>query len=139
MTKEELRKKSPQEVCEFIHDRLAFSEMFISQLRSYRSGGMDRHIEHRRFEMSGYDSDIPGSCTMFNTAILNEFADLGIYDYTTYLFLDFYKGVGTLYFQYFFEENENHKINMCGYGTVDIIYTVFEKTILSGKKERRRY
>lgn len=136
MTKEELRSKSSEEICEFITNRLAFSKAFIGQFRHSDFDKLKK--EHRRFEMSGYDEDGVGSCTVFNTNILNEFADVGIYDYTTYLFLDFYKGAGTLYYQYFFEEDQHHKVELCGYGTVGIIYAVLEKTVLSGKKERRR-
>jgi hypothetical protein len=55
--------------------------------------------QHKRFKMSGYEAET-GSCTIWNTSILNEFADLGIYDYTCYLFLDFYKGTPKLYLRY---------------------------------------
>ncbi len=39
--------------------------------------------------MSGYESH-QGECTLQNLNVLNKFADLGIYDYTAYLYLDFY-------------------------------------------------
>lgn len=86
--------------------------------------------------MSGYEENT-GDCTKHNLAIVNMFADLGIYNYTKYLFLDFYKGHGTLYFQYFSEE-ENHELELGGSGTTEIIYTIFQKTIFSNKPKRRR-
>jgi hypothetical protein len=86
--------------------------------------------------MSGYDGT-PGECTLFNQAILNEFAYLGIYDYTEYLFLDFYKGIGTLYFKYF-GDSKNIEESLGGYGTTEKIYKIFELTIFSGSGTRRR-
>ena len=87
--------------------------------------------------MSGYES-ITGQCTLWNNSVLNTFADLGIYDYTSYLFLDFYKGSPTLYLKYFYE-NENLEFNeWSGYGTIEIIYEIFELTIFSNKDKRRR-
>lgn len=92
--------------------------------------------EHRKFEMSGCESET-GQCTKHNLEIVNEFADLGIYDYTNYLFLDFHKGSGTLYLKYF-NENENIEVELGGCGTTEIIYEIFSKTILSDKPTRRR-
>lgn len=87
--------------------------------------------------MSGYESET-GECMINNLSIVNEFADLGIYDYTSYLFLDFYKGSPTLYLKYF-TEAENLKIDdLDGYGTTEIIYRIFELTIFSNKPKRRR-
>ena len=65
------------------------------------------------------------------------FAYLGIYDFTHYLFLDFYKGNGTLYLRYFNDDN-NIEIELAGYGTVEIIYIIFNFTIFSNKPKRRR-
>ena len=48
--------------------------------------------------MSGYESKKEQSAVS-NFSIVNEFADLGIYDYTKYLFVGFYKGTPTLYLQ----------------------------------------
>lgn len=87
--------------------------------------------------MSGYESQ-KGKCTVNNQMILNKFAHLGIYDYTNYLFLDFYKGIGTLYFQYFGDDVVHHRIELSGLGTTEIIFEIFNKTILSGKSKRRR-
>jgi len=136
MTKEILLSKTKNEVLEFIRTRLSFNDDLGSQLRH-----IDKEVfkkEHRRFDMSGYDSKT-GQCTKHNLAIVNEFADLGIYDYTSYLFLDFYKGEGTLYFKYF-TEDENQKVEFGGYSftTAEIIYEIFTKTIFSNKRTRRR-
>lgn len=133
-TAEMLKKQSKEDVFDFIRRRLSFDENLISQLRHIDREEMRK--EHRRFEMSGYE-DKKGDCTLFNQSILNLFADLGIYDYTTYLFLDFVKGSPTLYLQNFYSR-ENLEFQLGGYGTVEIIYEVFEKTIFSDKPPRRR-
>ena len=134
MTIELLKEKSQNEVFNFIRERLKFDNSLESQLRYIDKEALKK--EHRRFEMSGYE-DKTGECTKHNLAIVNEFADLGIYDYTNYLFLDFYKGHGTLYMQYF-NDYENLSFELGGLGTVEIIYEIFEKTIFSGKSGRRR-
>ena len=136
MTREILLSKTKTEVLEFIRTRLSFNDDLESQLRH-----IDKEVfkkEHRRFDMSGYESKT-GQCTKHNLAIVNEFADLGIYDYTSYLFLDFYKGDGTLYFKYF-AEDENLKVELGGYSytTSEIIYEIFTKTIFTDKRKRRR-
>ena len=133
-TVEMLRKQTKEDVLNFIRNRLSFKDDVISQIRHIDRTKMLK--EHRRFDMSGYESE-KGECTVSNVSILNEFADLGIYDYTSYLFLDFYKGLPTLYLKYFREE-ENLEFDLSGYGTTEIIYFVFEKTIFSGRFERRR-
>lgn len=131
---EMLKKQTKEEVLDFIRKRLSFKNDILNHIKYVDKGEMLR--EHRRFEMSGYESR-KGECTVCNLAILNEFADLGIYDYTSYLFLDFYKGAPTLYLKYFGEE-ENLEFDLYAYRTTEIIYFVFEKTIFSGKSERRR-
>jgi len=139
-TVEELRSKSKDEVLDYIRCRLAI--------------GMDSTEDHKRFNMSGYDikeynegcntleskkGDGIGSCTLSNLEVLNTFADLGIYDYTDYLFLDFYKGCPRLYYQDFHDRGEGEvKDDLGGYGTTDIIYEIFLLTIFSDKKTRRR-
>lgn len=133
MTAETLKTKTKEEVAQFIKQRLAFNNI-SSHLRH-----VDKEMftkEHRRFEMSGYESKT-GQCTVENLAILNLFADLGIYDYTSYLFLDFYKGQPTLYLKYF-HENENLEFEFSAYGTTEIIYEIFERTIFTDKPKRRR-
>lgn len=131
---EVLMERQKDEVETFIRKRLAFDDSLVSQLRYTNKDQLSQ--EHRRFEMSGYE-DRPGECTLHNLAIVNVFADLGIYDYTDYLFLDFHKGSGTLYLQYF-QSNEREQIELGGYGTVEIIYKIFEKTIFSDRRTRRR-
>lgn len=134
MTKETLQSKTKEEIFAFIRQRLTFKNNIESQLRY-----VDKEVfakEHRRFEMSGYE-DETGQCTKHNLAIVNEFADLGIYDYTHYLFIDFYKGHGTLYLKYF-NDDKNLEFELGGYGTIEIIYEIFQKTILTKSSTRRR-
>lgn len=134
MTKEILQTKSKEDVLDFIRTKLLFDPAIESQLRH-----IDKETfksEHRRFEMSGYEDEV-GECTLHNLAILNEFANLGIYNYTSYLFLDFHKGHGILYLKYFYE-TENLEFELGGYSTAEIIYEVFQKTIFTTKKQRRR-
>lgn len=98
MTAEILRSKTKDEVLNFIRERLSFDENVSSHLRY-----TDREVfkkEHYRFEMSGYESKT-GQSTVINISLLNKFADLGIYDFTSYLFLNFYKGTPTIYLKYF--------------------------------------
>ena len=74
-----------EEVFNLIRQRLSFGDELQQQLRHVDK---DKFIkEHRRFEMSGFETQT-GWCTVFNNDILNKFADLGIYNYTSYLFLD---------------------------------------------------
>lgn len=144
-TVEKLREQTKEEVMDFIRKRLAFDNALFHQLKAYRLNDFERNEEHKRFEFSGYD-DKTGSCTIHNQNILNEFADLGIYDYTHYLFLDFYKGHAVLYMRYFhrdkdivYIEDEYLEFNeLGGWGTTELIYLIFEKTIFSGKRTRRR-
>jgi hypothetical protein len=134
MTKQELKSLSKEEVMDFIRERLAFKDDIKSQLRTVKEEDFSK--EHRRFQMSGYEGKT-GECTLHNLAILNEFADLGIYDYTSYLFLDFYKGCGTLYYQYF-GNSTNQEEELGGITTTEIVYIIFGKTILSNMSTRRR-
>ncbi len=107
-----------------------------NELMAYIRGRLTVNHKKQSFDFSGYESKT-GECTLKNQGILNIFSDLGIYDYTTFLFLDFYKGSPTLYFQYF-SENEVYKINLDGCSTSEIIYSIFQITIFSGKYKRRR-
>lgn len=134
MTVETLKQKTKEEIYEFIRERLAFNNDISEQLRYVNTEAFKK--EHKRFDMSGYETET-GKCTVDNLAILNLFADLGIYNYTSYLFLDFYKGTPTLYLKYKCSE-DNLEFDYSGYGTTDIIYEVFLKTILSNKQTRRR-
>jgi hypothetical protein len=94
MTTKNLHSKSKEEIFYFIRERLSFNNNIQYQLRKTDTELFKK--EHRRFEMSGYESET-GHCAKHNLSIVNEFSDPGIYDYTSYLFLDFYKGIGTLY------------------------------------------
>ncbi len=134
MNSETLRAMPKEDVCAFIRERLAFDSAIAASMRHVDHEAFKK--EHRRFEMSGYEGKT-GDCTIHNISVLNAFADLGIYDYTEYLFLDFYKGTGTLYLKYF-GADRNDEVELGGCGTVEIIYRVFEATIFSGKNKRRR-
>lgn len=91
-----------------------------------------------RFDMSGYESET-GSCTEYNQMILNKFAKFGIYDYTHYLFLDFYKGGGSLYLKYWGEKESIELIDkFYGWGTSEIIAQIWIMTVGSGREKRRR-
>ena len=81
----QLEQMTKEEVLNFIRKRLSFGSEIKRQLKHVDEDDFSK--EHRRFEMSGCEQTT-GWCTLFNTAILNEFANLGIYDYTSYLFLD---------------------------------------------------
>lgn len=124
---EHLKKMSEREIKDFIRERLKFDGDISDQLRHVDCDLFEKK-EHKRFEMSGYDG-MTGDCTLKNLSILNLFADLRIYDYTRYLFLDFYQGKPTVYLKFEFD----------GYGTIDIIYEIFKLTIFSDKKTRRRW
>lgn len=129
-----LKQMTKEEVFNLIRQRLSFGDELQQQLRH-----VDKDLfmkEHRRFEMFGDESQT-GKCTVFNNAILNEFADLGIYNYTSYLFLDFYKGTPTIYLKYF-SEDENLEYTLEGYTTTEIIFAIFELTIFSGKPTRKQ-
>lgn len=129
-----LHKQSKEDIYDFIRQRLAFDENLLGQLRHIDREEMKN--EHQRFEMSGYESK-KGECTLSNLSVVNKFADLGIYDFTSYLFLDFYKGIPTLYLKYF-HSDENLEFDFSSLGTVEIIYKIFELTIFSDNGERRR-
>ena len=116
-------------------------DMSDTELQAFVRGRLNKFDGVRstklRFDMSGYESN-KGACTVHNTGILNLFADLGIYDYTEYLFLDFYKGIGTIYLKYW-GDNENCEVQVGGYSTSSIILKIIQLTVLSGRNTRRRY
>lgn len=121
-------------VLNMIRKRLAFPKQFISQIQTVNM--QDWKIYHRRFDFSGYENNT-GEVTVHNMSIVNEFADLGIYDYTQYLFVDFAKGDGTIFLKYYWSQ-EQLEVNVAGFTTSEIIYEIFELTIFSGQKKRRR-
>jgi hypothetical protein len=134
ITPEKLRKMSKEEIKLFIRMSLTDEGNYIE--------------DHKRFDMSGYDcnytselKDRRGENTINNMEIINTFAYLGIYDYTEYVFVDFYKGISKIHLKYFYNEDDdecNLEIELTGEGTIQIIYTLFELTILSERKQRRR-
>lgn len=88
------------------------------------------------FDFSGYE-DKTGDCTIHNQKVLNVFAKYGIYNYTHYLFLDFYKGCPTVYLRYF-NTDENLEFDFGGYTSSEIIYEIFNLTIIPFEGGRRR-
>ena len=135
--------KTQKEQSEYVETLKTMEESEIKQFIRER---LTKDGERLRFEMTGYDSsDIPnslyekGSCTLHNQKILNVFAYLGLYDYTNFLFLDFYKGGSSLYFKYWRDDelfiNDDFTI---GATTTEIIYEIFKLTILSNRDKRRR-
>jgi len=137
MTKEELKSMSKEEVLNFIRKELKFDNLLLGQIH----GIENTENQHRRFEMSGYDMGKTGSCTIHNMNILNTFAYLGIYDYTKYLVVEFYKGIGIIYWEYWGSNEKSQKTDydeLSIWTTSEIIYKVFELTIFSGRETRRR-
>jgi hypothetical protein len=108
-----------------------------NELLAFIRGRLTHTGQKKRFNFSGYEKNT-GECTKLNQTILNIFSDLGIYDYTEYLFLDFYKGTPTLYLKYFEPDSENIQFEYSGYSTSEIILEIFKLTILSNKMKRRR-
>lgn len=138
MKAEELKLKSYSEILDFIREKLEFDEKQISQIRGILLWDEAyKNKQHRRFDMSGYE-DKKGSCTIHNMDILNEFAYLGIYDYTEYLFLDFYKGTPTLYLKFWDSLETSKEFNYSGFTTSEIILEILKLTILSERRTRRR-
>ena len=131
----DLKQMTKEEVFNFIRQRLSFSKELQEQFRHVNKDDLAK--EHRRFEMSGNESKT-GQCTIFNTAILNEFADLGIYDYTSYLFLDFHNGTPTVYLKYF-SENENLEYSFTGYTTTEITDYLLRKAQKKSQLKKELY
>lgn len=130
---ETMKKWSKEDMFNFIRTSLRF-DIDCSQLRYIDSEEFKR--EHKRFKMSGYETE-NGNCTIHNQKILNTFAWLGIYNYTEYLFLDFYKGIPTLYLKYW-GDDKNLEFKFDDLGTVEIIYEIFKLTILNNNLSTRR-
>jgi hypothetical protein len=132
ITVQQLKGMLKEDALKQIRKILAFDDATRKSL--FKRDGMSD--EHYRFDMSGYES-IPGACTIHNQFVLNKFAFLGIYDYTRFLALDFYKGQGTLYFSYW-NDQEVHEEEFGGMGTCEIIYQILEMTVFTNKTIRRR-
>jgi hypothetical protein len=128
MTVEILKQMSKDDVLDFIRQRRTITKEDFS-------------IEKLRFDFDARDT----KGTIHNMNILNLFADLGIYDYTNYLFLNSRKGNFTLYMFYWSHESirnaepeDMHLIfdEYGGWSTSEIIYDVFEKTIFSNEPNK---
>jgi hypothetical protein len=138
-TPEQLKKMTKELALDEIRAILAFDEAVRDSIRTgdtIKIKPGDDAKQHYRFRMSGYEG-APGSCTVQNLFVLNKFAFLGIYDYTEFLTIDFYKGNGTLYFKYW-NQYEVHEVELTSLGTCEIIYKIFELTIFTDKQKRRR-
>ena len=79
---------------------------------------------------------MPRSANSFRIAVL-KIVHWPVFDYTSYLFLDFHNGTPTVYLKYF-SENENLEYSFTGYTTTEIIFAILELTIFSGKPKRNR-
>lgn len=114
--------------------------MKIDQIKKMTQDEIINFIREKKgdlhFEFSGYESKT-GECTIHNQKVLNVFAEYGIYNYTKYLFLDFYKGCPTVYLQYW-DSNEHVEHSFFGYSSSEIIYEIFKLTIIPFKNGRRR-
>jgi len=109
----------------------------LNRIRKLNRADIRKILGDKRFEMSGYESDT-GDCTVHNQKVLNVFAKFGIYDYTEYLFLDFYKGCPILYYRYW-REKEHVVVNeWYGWTTSEIILEILNLTVYSGRQTRRR-
>lgn len=91
-----------------------------------------------RFDMSGYNSRKTGDCVEENINVLHKFLKCGIYNYTEYLHVDFYKGIPRIHYQYWCER-EHHLEELVGLTTSQIILRVLEITVYSGKRTRRNW
>ena len=135
VTKEKLSDKiegmNKQELESFVRERLKFDRHELEGLN------IDGDKEpHRRFDMSGYGEN--GSCHIYNTKILNLFADCGIYDRMKFLYLDAYKGGMTLHYATWDEDEFRcDKEEYAGLGTVEIIIEILNLTFICTSKKRR--
>lgn len=127
---------SKMEILDFIRYKLRFSDSLI---RSLKGCGINfGEKQHYRFDMSGYEG-ITGWNTLHNQMILNKFAYLGIYDYTHFLCLDFYKGCVSLYMKYWDDDSAGggFKVDLSNKPTTEIIYTIFMYTVFTDRPTRR--
>ena len=110
---------------------------------------LDKLIKERLKDSNGYtriffpDSGVwnKGFRLIENTRILHSFADLGIYDYTDCLYLDFKEegedDVMTLYLKYSKgSQKEVLQIDLSSLSPLDVIHEIFKLTVFSGKERR---
>jgi hypothetical protein len=121
-------------------EALIINEIDIKDLDSFKliNYNKDNLRNHYRFDMSGYDNEIDGNiinATVAVQRILSKFIWLGIYDYTEYLALDFYKGGVYLYYSY---DGRKHIIDEeCdGYTTSEIIYHILCLTVFTNRRSK---
>ena len=106
------------------------------QLIQFVRAVLTENGEKLRFNMSGYEGHT-GDCVIENQNILNKFAKFGIYDTTHFLYLDFYKGNGTLYYRLIGESN-TQVIVYGGYSTSEIIADILTRFVLDESLPKRR-
>ena len=100
-------------------------------------------LGNKRFNMSGYDdysggNGSRGNCVINNMDVLNTFASHGIYEYTEYLYIDFYKGSPRIFYKYWNDAlGEEIYDGLEGQTTSEIICLILDLTIYSGKQKRR--
>jgi hypothetical protein len=135
---ENLKTNTDEEILNFIRKTLEFESIINDSIRLNEPFDITKKPQHYRFDMSGYDGNIIGDCTVNNMNILNKFTKLGIYDYTHYLFLDFYQGTPSIYLKYWNSDQNLEIDNLAGYTTSEIILKIFKLTILTDKETRRR-
>jgi len=123
LTADALKESSSGDVLNYIREKLKFNYNLLKQLHCYQYS-KDKN-EHRRFDFSGdfYEGIVS------NINIINEFADLGIYDNLDYLFVKFYKGSAIIYYKYVYDQNCYHSEDLSGLTTSEIIYEIFKITI----------
>ncbi len=128
MTVEELKNMSNYEVKNFIRQRLMYTEEEIQEARETIT---HNHVAfnllhdtkpnitlHKRFEMSEDHQS--------NNDILSKFDDLGLMQSFYDAKLTFYKGCADFVWKISLF-NTKREENLCGYGTVDIIYFIMCK------------
>jgi hypothetical protein len=116
----------------FIRGRLQYSATDVPKPHEERPG----KTPHKRFDMSGYGEN--NACHIYNTNILNLFADCGIYDCIRYLYLDAYKGSMTLYYSFWDGKDAGKSEDFAGMGTVEIITWILQNFSINCTKEKRR-
>jgi len=124
-----------REELDYIED---LRSMTKSEIHWFIRGNLIKKGKKRRFKMSGYDHSGRGSCTIHNQKVLNTFAYLGIYDHTDFLCLEFYQGSPSIALMYLGSDKLMYSEELNGYSTTEIIYKIFELTILSNKRKRIR-
>lgn len=145
----ELKEMTDKELYKFIRERLSIKNNIEWMRFNYFRLSESRH--GLGFEMSGYDNgddcknnNLHGTCEIYNRHLLDIFSDIGIYDYTKFLDLDFYKGSGFLHYKLFYDYKYNEPFNVhkiIDFGnesTSTIIFNILKLTVLSDNEERRR-